>query len=136
MTKHVNKRDKENEKTELVQKKWRKQRKAGKVQQALDGGGVQLGTSERPGRCQPSPLRKNIQVSMSIHRKYFEVQDTRYIHTTRYTHHACGVCLWVCFPGAWRRGSPGIFKSPVCTHHQPWTFSLSASHYFFLPEQA
>ena len=51
-------RNEKNEKTEVVQKKWRKQRKAGKVQQVIDGGGVQLGTSERPGRCQPSPLRK------------------------------------------------------------------------------
>ena len=41
-----------------VQKKCRKQRKAGKVQQVIDGGGVQVGTCERPGRCQPSPLRK------------------------------------------------------------------------------
>ena len=24
----------------------------------MDGGGAQAGTSERPGRCQPSPLRK------------------------------------------------------------------------------
>ena len=52
-------RNEKNEKTEVLQKKWRKQRKkAGKVQQVIDGGGVQLGTSERPGRCQPSPLRK------------------------------------------------------------------------------
>ena len=47
-----------------VQKKCRKQRKAGKVQQVIDGGGVQLGTSERPGRCQPSPLRKKIEVCL------------------------------------------------------------------------
>ena len=53
-------RNEKNEKTKVAQKKWRKQRKAGKVQQAIDGGGVQLGTSERPGRCQPSPLRKKI----------------------------------------------------------------------------
>ena len=57
MRKH---RNEKNERTEVVQKKWRKQRKAGNVQQVLDGGGVQLGISERPGKCQPSPLRKNI----------------------------------------------------------------------------
>ena len=27
-------------------------------------------------------------------------------------------------------GALGIFKSPVCTYNQAWTFSLSASHYF------
>ena len=51
-------RNEKNEKTAVVQKKWRKQRKAGKVQQVIDGGGFQVGTSERPGKCQPSPLRK------------------------------------------------------------------------------
>ena len=49
----------ENENTG-VQKKCRKPRKAGKVQQVIDGGGAQVGTCERPGRCQPSPLRKKI----------------------------------------------------------------------------
>ena len=39
----------ENENTE-VQKKCRNQRKAGKVQQAIDGGGVEVGTRERPGK--------------------------------------------------------------------------------------
>ena len=53
-------RNEKNEKTEVVQKKWRKQRKAGKVQQIIEGGGVQAGTCERPGRCQPNPLRKKI----------------------------------------------------------------------------
>ena len=54
-------RNEKNEKTEVVQKKWRKKKKkAGKVQQVTDGGGVQLRTSERPDRCQPSPLRKKI----------------------------------------------------------------------------
>ena len=45
---------------------------------------------------------------------------------TRYTH-ACGV--WVLFL---EHGGEalGIFKSPVCTYNQAWTFSLSASHYF------
>ena len=38
-----------NEKTEVVPKKWRKQRKAGKIQQVIDGGGVQLGTSRGQG---------------------------------------------------------------------------------------
>ena len=51
-------RNETNEKTQVVQKKGRKQRKAGTVQQVIDGGGVQLGTFERPGRCQPNPLRK------------------------------------------------------------------------------
>ena len=45
----------ENENTE-VQKKCRKQRKAGKVQRVIDSGGVQVGACERPGRCQPTPL--------------------------------------------------------------------------------
>ena len=53
-------RNEKTDKTEVVQKKWRKQRKAGKVQQGIEGGGVQVGTCERPGKCQPSPLRKNI----------------------------------------------------------------------------
>ena len=38
----------------------KKQRKAGNVQQVIDGGGVQVGTSERPRRCQTGPLRKKI----------------------------------------------------------------------------
>ena len=50
----------ENENT-AVQKKYRKQRKAGKVQRVIDGGGVQGG---RPGRCQPTPLRKKIKVCL------------------------------------------------------------------------
>ena len=56
LKKHVRR---ENENTG-VQKKCRKQRKAGKVQQVIDGGGAQVGTCERPGRCKPSPLRKKI----------------------------------------------------------------------------
>ena len=58
-TKMRKQRNEKNEKTKVVlrsTKNGRKKRKAGKVQQVLDGGGVQLGTSERPGRCQPSPL--------------------------------------------------------------------------------
>ena len=53
-----------------VQKKctWgRKQRKAGKVQQVIDGGGVQVGACERPGRCQPNPLRINILKSKQVY---------------------------------------------------------------------
>ena len=57
-TKMRQQRNEKNEKTEVVPKKWRKQRKAGKIQRVMDGGGVQVGTSERPGRCQPNPLRK------------------------------------------------------------------------------
>ena len=49
-TKIREERNEKNEKTELVQKTWRKQRKAGKVQQVIDGGGVQVGIYERPGR--------------------------------------------------------------------------------------
>ena len=41
-------------------KKVRKLRKAGKVQQVIEGGGVQVGACERPGRRQPSPLRRKI----------------------------------------------------------------------------
>ena len=59
-------RSEKNEKTEVAQKNCRKQRKAGTVQQVIDGGGVQLGTSERPGRCQPSPLRKKIEVCLYL----------------------------------------------------------------------
>ena len=59
-TKMKEQRNKKNEKTEVVKKKWRKQRKAEKVQQVMDGAGVQVGTCERPGRCQPSPLRKKM----------------------------------------------------------------------------
>ena len=36
-TKMRKQRNKQNEKTEVVPKKWRKQRKAGKVQQVVDG---------------------------------------------------------------------------------------------------
>ena len=72
-----------NEKTEVVQEKWRKKMKSWKllkVQQVIDGGGVQLGTSEGPRRCQPSPLRKKIKV-MSIYvcqltRTYVRTYDT------------------------------------------------------------
>ena len=59
-TKMKEQRNKKNEKTEVVKKKWRKQRKAGMVQHVIDGGGVQLVTSERPGRCHASPLGKKI----------------------------------------------------------------------------
>ena len=51
-------RESQNTEELRVQKKCRKQRKAGTVPQVIDGGGAQAGTSERPGRCQPSPLRK------------------------------------------------------------------------------
>ena len=61
-TKMRKQRNEKNEKTDILHKKWRKQKKAGTVSQVIDGGGAQVGTSERPGMCQPSPLRKNIQV--------------------------------------------------------------------------
>ena len=47
-------------------KKVEKERKAGKVQQVVEGGSVQVGTSEKPRRCQPSPLRKKIQVCLYL----------------------------------------------------------------------
>ena len=53
----------ENENTE-VQKKCRNQRKAGKVQQAIDGGGVEVGTRERPGK---SILRVPVQQSLAFY---------------------------------------------------------------------
>ena len=59
LKKHVRRENENTGSTEKV-----KQRKAGKVQQVIDGGGFQVGTSERPGRCQPSPLRKK-DLSMS-----------------------------------------------------------------------
>ena len=51
---------------------------------------------------------------------------TRYQVHTR-SAHACGV--WVVFleHGG---GALGIFKSPVCTYNQAWTFSSSTSNYF------
>ena len=56
----------------------------------------------------------------------FTHKCTRYQVHTRYTH-VC--CVWVVFleHGG---GTLGIFKSPVCTYDQAWTFSLSVSHYF------
>ena len=68
----------ENENTE-VQKKCRKQRKAGKVQQVIDGGGIQVGTCERPGRCQPSPLRKRCKSILIKYSKYAQVYQYRAI---------------------------------------------------------
>ena len=59
-TKMREQRNEKNEKTQIIQKKWRKQIKAGKVHQVIDGGGGQQGTFERPGKCQPGPLRKKI----------------------------------------------------------------------------
>ena len=50
-------------KTDVVQNKGRRQRKTGTVPQVIDGG-AQVGTCERPGRCQPNPLRKMIYVYM------------------------------------------------------------------------
>ena len=66
-TKNEEEKKQKNEKTE-VQKKWRNQRNTGKVQQVIDGGSVQVGACERPGRCQPSRLRKKIEVSLCIRR--------------------------------------------------------------------
>ena len=59
-TKMRKQRNEKIEKTEVIQKKWRKQRKSGNVQQEIEGGGVQVGACERPGKCQPSALRKKI----------------------------------------------------------------------------
>ena len=64
----------------------------------------------------------SFETDIYLHRKCNKIPQ---VHT-RYTH-ACGV--WVVFleNGG---GALGIFKSPVCTYNQAWTFSLSASHYF------
>ena len=59
----------------MVQEKWGKQRKAGKVQQVIDRGGVQLGTSERPARCQPSPLGKILKYVYIIMRSFFTMRS-------------------------------------------------------------
>ena len=59
-TKMREQRNEKNEKTHIIQKKWRKQIKAEKVQQVIDGGGGQHGTFGRPGKCQPGSLRKKI----------------------------------------------------------------------------
>ena len=68
-------KNEENEKTEVAQKKWRRQIKAGTVQQVIDGGGVQLGTSERPARCQPSPLGKILKYVYIIMRSFFTMRS-------------------------------------------------------------
>ena len=64
----------------------------------------------------------SFETDIYLHRKCNKIPQ---VHT-RYTH-ACGV--WVVFleNGG---GALGIFKSPVCTYNQAWTFSLSASHCF------
>ena len=49
-TKMRKQRNEKNEKTDILHKKWRKQKKAGTVPQVTDGGGAQVGTSEGPGR--------------------------------------------------------------------------------------
>ena len=62
--------------------------------------------------------------------KFYSFTETSRFHChrsiTRYAH-ACGV--WVVFleHGG---GALGIFKSPVYTYNQAWTFSLFDSHYF------
>ena len=59
-------------------------------------------------------------------------QGTKYIHT-RYTHHACGVCLWVVFlehgGGALlafssRQFAPTINHGPLSASHTYFYFSL------------
>ena len=40
------------------------------------------------------------------------------------------------FPGAWRRGSWHFQVASLHLQPSMWIFSLSASHYFFLPEHA
>ena len=56
------------------------------------------------------------------------IANTRYqVHT--YAVYSCVWRLWVVFleHGG---GALGIFKSPVWTYNQAWTFSLPSSHYF------
>ena len=53
--------------------------------------------------------------------------NTRYqVHT--YAVYSCVWRLWVVFQEH-GGGALGIFKSPICTYNQAWTFSLSASPY-------
>ena len=54
--KHI--REIEKTRTRKYKKKGYKAKKSWKGPAIKDGGGVQAGTCERPGRCQPSPLRK------------------------------------------------------------------------------
>ena len=84
--------------------------------------------SSTPSQC---PCRFVILVTKALQSQasretYIYIAITRYHVLTRYTH-ACGV--WVVFleHGS---GALDIFKSPVCTYNQAWTFSLSASHFF------
>ena len=60
-----------------------------------------------------------------------QIQDTRYTLYIRGILMTCVWRLWVVFleHGG---GALCIFKSPVCTYNQAWTFSLSAPHYFYL----
>ena len=55
------------------------------------------------------------------------IQDTRYIQT--YAVYSCVWRLWV-VSLEHGGGALGIFKSPVWTYNQAWTFSLPSSHYF------
>ena len=75
--KEETKKRKKNEKTDVVQKKGRKQRKARTVTQVIDEGGAQVGTSERPGRCQPSTLRRK----------------SKYVHSRIIPQHVAGTTL-------------------------------------------
>ena len=58
-----------------------------------------------------------------LHRKCNKIPGT-------YAIYSCVWRLWVIFleHGG---GALDIFTSPVCTYNQAWTFSLSASHYFY-----
>ena len=90
-------------------------------------------THRHPGSTSPArpvsvPIRRPSDRSSVF--TSFETGIYLYIAHTRYTH-ACGV--WVVFL-EYGGGAPGIFKSPVCTYNQSWTFVRFTL--FFLPEQA
>ena len=88
-------------------------------------------TSTNPAHPVSVPIRHpsdkssavtSFETDIYLHRKSNKIPGTYAVYT-----HACGV--WVVFleHGG---GALGIFKSPVCTYNQAWTFSFSASHYF------
>ena len=68
----------------------------------------------------------SFETDIYIHRKYNKIPGTHAVYS-------CVWRLWVVFleHGG---GALGIFKSPVCTYNQAWTFLFPL--YIFLPEQA
>ena len=82
-----------------------------------------------------SPIRhpsdkESSEQSQASKQTYIYMTNTRHqVHTNTYAVCSSVPRLWIVFleHGG---GALGIFKSPVCTYNQAWTFSLSASHNF------